>query len=336
MRNSLLLAGVASLALSASALADGHGEYLPAVVFDLGGINDKSFNEAVFNGVEQFKADTGVDYLQFEVTTESQREELIRTAAELGANPVLGIGFAQADAIAAVAADFPDTQFGAIDVGWLDLPNVANFIFKEHEGSFLVGMMAAMASETGTVSFVGGMDIPLISAFECGYEQGANYVNGDINVIANMTGTDGSAWANPTRGFELATGQFDQGSDVVYAAAGFTGTGVLKAASEQGKLSIGVDSNQNHLYPGQVLTSMLKRVDVAAYNFFKDRMDAEGVEYSLNVLGLAEGGVGYALDENNASLVSADMMAAVEAAQAAIIAGDIVVHDYRETGSCDY
>ena len=332
MRSSSLLAGVACLALSASASA----EYLPAVVFDLGGINDKSFNEAVYNGVEQFKADTGVDYIQFEVTQESQREELIRTAAELGANPVLSIGFAQADALAAVAADFPDTQFGAIDVGWLELPNVANFIFKEHEGSFLVGMMAAMATETQTVSFVGGMDIPLISAFECGYEQGAKYVNPDISVIANMTGTDGTAWANPTRGYELATGQFEQGSDVVYAAAGFTGTGVLKAASEQNKLSIGVDSNQNHLYPGQVLTSMLKRVDVAAYNFFADNQEGGAPEYSLNVLGLAEGGVGYAVDESNADLVSAEMQAAVEAAEAAIIAGNILVHDYRETGSCDY
>ena len=332
MRTNLLLGSVAALGIAAQASA----EFLPAVVFDLGGINDKSFNEAVYNGLEQFKADKGIDYIQFEVTTESQREELIRTAAELGANPILGIGFAQADAIAAVAADYPDVQFGAIDVGWLELPNVANFVFKEHEGSFLVGMMAAMASETNTVSFVGGMDIPLISAFECGYEQGAKYVNGDVTVIANMTGTDGSAWANPTRGYELATGQFEQGSDVVYAAAGFTGTGVLKAASEQGKLSIGVDSNQNHLYPGQVLTSMLKRVDVAAYNFFAENMDGGAPEYALNVLGLAEDGVGYAIDEFNAELVTEEMLAAVMAAEAAIIAGDLAVHDYRETGSCDY
>ncbi|MGB0785562.1 MAG: BMP family lipoprotein [Alphaproteobacteria bacterium] len=332
MRSSILFAGVASLALTASANA----EYLPAVIFDLGGINDKSFNESVYNGLEQWKADTGSDYIMFEVTDPSQREELMRTAAELGADAILSIGFAQADALTAVATDFPDIQFGAIDVGWVALPNVNGIVFKEHEGSFLVGMMAAMASESGVVSFVGGQDGALISAFECGYEQGAKYVNPDITVLANMIGNDGSAWANPTRAYELTVGHNEQGSDVAYAAAGFSGTGLMKAAADLDILSIGVDANQNYLYPGKVLTSMVKRVDVAAYNFFNDNMDGGAPAGGVDVLGLAEEGVGFALDDYNASLVSADMLAAVEAAQAAIIAGDLSVHDYRSNGSCDY
>ncbi|MGB0718798.1 MAG: BMP family lipoprotein, partial [Alphaproteobacteria bacterium] len=213
---------------------------------------------------------------------------------------------------------------------------VNGIVFKEHEGSFLVGMMAAMASESGVVSFVGGQDGALISAFECGYEQGAKYVNPDITVLANMIGNDGSAWANPTRAYELTVGHNEQGSDVAYAAAGFSGTGLMKAAADLDILSIGVDANQNYLYPGKVLTSMVKRVDVAAYNFFNDNMDGGAPAGGVDVLGLAEEGVGFALDDYNASLVSADMLAAVEAAQAAIIAGDLSVHDYRSNGSCDY
>ena len=208
-------------------------------------------------------------------------------------------------------------------------------MFKEHEGSFLVGMLAAMASETNAVGFVGGMDIPLIRRFACGYEQGAKYVNKDAQVIQNMTGTTPAAWNNPGRGAELAKSQFDRGADVVYAAAGGTGIGVLQAAADNGKLAIGVDSNQNHLHPGTMLTSMVKRVDVAAYNTFKSGQDGSW-KGGFSVLGLAEGGVGWALDEHNKDLISAEMKAAVEKAQADIIAGTIKVHDYMADNSCTY
>ena len=317
------------LLLSASWVS--YGAAQPAVVFDMGGKFDGSFNEGVFNGVERYREESGVQYLEFEVTQENQREEALRIMAESGANPILGIGFAQADAVTAVAQDHPDLVFGIVDAV-VDLPNVRSFIFKEQEGSFLVGLLAGMKSETNTISFVGGMDIPLIRKFECGYRQGAAYANPEIAVIANYTGNDASAWSNPTRGYELAVGQFEQGSDIVFAAAGSTGFGVLQAADDQGLLSIGVDSNQNHLHPGSVLTSMLKRVDVAAYSFFT--AGVEGFEASAIPLGLAEDGVGYALDEHNAELISAEMIAAAEAAREAIVAGDIQVHDYTSDNSC--
>ena len=308
-------------------------EISPAVVFDMGGKFDKSFNQGVYDGVERFKADTGIEYREFEVTNETQREQALRRMAQRGANPVLGIGFAQAGPLETVAKEFPDTKFTIID-GVVDLPNVQSVVFKEHEGSFLVGVLAAMASKDNAVGFVGGMDIPLIRRFACGFVQGAKHANPTITVIENMTGTTPSAWNDPGRGSELAKGQFDRGVDVIYAAAGGTGVGVYQAAKDGGKMAIGVDSNQNYLHPGTMLTSMLKRVDVAAYNAF-DSAKKGTWQPGINVLGLAEGGVGWALDEHNASMISAEMKAAVEIASAGIVSGDIEVHDYMSNNNCD-
>jgi basic membrane protein A len=209
-------------------------------------------------------------------------------------------------------------------------PNVESIVFKEQEGSFLVGMMAAMASKTGKVGFIGGMDIPLIRRFQCGYEQGAKYANPKAEVTSNMTGTTPSAWNDPTRGAELAKAQFAKGVDVVFAAAGGTGIGVYQAAKDGGKYAIGVDSNQNHLQPGTMLTSMVKRVDVAVYNA------AKKTNPGVTVLGLKEGGVDYALDKNNEKLVSAEMKKKVDAAKADIIAGKIKVADYMADNACKY
>jgi len=206
-------------------------------------------------------------------------------------------------------------------------------VFKEHEGSFLVGVLAALASKSGKVGFVGGMDIPLIRRFQCGYEQGVKYANPSAEVIANMTGTTPAAWNDPGRGAELAKGQFDRGVDVVYAAAGNTGTGVLQAAKDRGKLAIGVDSNQNYLHPGTMLTSMLKRVDVAAYNSF-NAMQGGTWKGDVSVLGLKEGGVDWALDQYNEKLVTPAMKAKVEAAKADIISGKITVVDYMANNAC--
>jgi len=327
--------GAALLLVAGSLHADGHSEDIsPAVVFDMGGKFDKSFNQGVYDGVERFKEETGTEYREFEVTNETQREQAIRRMAQRGADPILGIGFAQAGPIEAVAKEFPDTRFTIID-GVVDLPNVQSVVFKEHEGSFLVGVMAAMASQSDMVGFVGGMDIPLIRRFACGFEQGAKHADASVDVIQNMTGTTPSAWNDPGRGSELAKGQFDRGVDVIYAAAGGTGVGVYQAAADGGKFAIGVDSNQNYLQPGTMLTSMLKRVDVAAYDAFKSAMDGTW-EPGMRVLGLAEEGVGFAMDENNESLVDADMLAAVDEARAAIVAGDIMVHDYMSDNSCSY
>jgi len=301
----------------------------PAIVYDMGGKFDKSFNEAAYVGMENWKKETGKQYLEFEIANESQREQAIRRMAEKGASPIIGVGFSQASAIEKVAKEFPKLNFVIVDMV-VGLPNVQSVVFKEQEGSFLVGAMAAMVSKTGKVGFVGGMDIPLIRRFQCGYEQGAKFANAKAEVFANMTGTTGAAWNDPTRGGELAKAQFAKGADVVFAAAGGTGVGVYQAAKDGGKLAIGVDSNQNHLQPGTMLTSMLKRVDVAVYNVSKSF--APGV----TVLGLKEGGVDYAMDANNAKLVTADMKKRVDAAKADIISGKIKVTDYMADNACKY
>ena len=321
------LGATAAIAFSAGAAAAD-----PALIFDLGGKFDKSFNEAAFNGAQRWATETGGTFKEIEMQSEAQREQALRRLAEAGANPVVMTGFAFADVLNTVAPDFPDTKFAIIDVDWLDLPNVQQVAFSEHEGSYLVGMMAAMASKSGTVGFVGGMDVPLIRKFACGYVQGVKAVKADAVVVQNMTGTTPAAWNDPVKGAELAKAQKAQGADVIYAAAGGTGIGVLQAAADEGILSIGVDSNQNHLHPGKVLTSMLKRVDNAVYDAFKAGTELE--TGTVRVMDLASEGVGYALDENNAPLVSDEMKAAVDAAAEKIKSGEIKVHDFMSDNAC--
>ena len=302
------------------------------MIYDLGGKNDKSFNESAYTGAERFKSETGIAYKDFEIQNDAQREQSARRFARDGHNPIVVIGFSWAAALEKVAAEFPDTQFGIVDMV-VDKPNVRSILFTEHEGSYLVGVMAAKASKTGKVGFIGGMDIPLIRKFACGYVQGVKSVNANAEVFQNMTGTTGAAWNDPVKGAELAKSQFDRGADVVYHAAGGTGIGVLQAAADAGKLGIGVDSNQNGMHPGKVLTSMLKRVDNAVYNAF---MDVKNDSWStgFNVLDLKAGGVGYAMDDNNKSLVDADMKSAVEAASNDITSGKVKVHDYMSDSAC--
>jgi basic membrane protein A len=304
----------------------------PAVVYDLGGKFDKSFNEAAYNGAERFKKETGTEFRDFEIQNDSQREQALRNFARRGHNPIVAVGFSMEAALKEVAAEYPDTQFAIIDMV-VDMPNVRSVVFKEEEGSYLVGILAAMASKTGKIGFVGGMDIPLIRKFACGYVQGAKAAKPDIEIFQNMTGDTGAAWNDPVRGGELARSQFEQGADVVYHAAGGTGIGVLQAAADAGKLGIGVDSNQNYLHPGSVLTSMLKRVDNAVYDAFTDVKNGEW-SAGVQVLGLAEEGVGWALDENNQSLITDEMKKAVEDAQAKIVAGEVKVHDYMSDSTC--
>ena len=321
------------LAATAMCLPAIAADIKPALLYDLGGKFDKSFNEAAFNGAEKFKAETGIEYVEFEVSNASQREQALRRFAEDGRNPIVMAGFSWAAALEKVAKDFPDTNFAIIDMV-VDKPNVRSIVFKEQEGSYIVGLLAGMASQTKKVGFVGGMDIPLIRRFGCGYVGGAK-AGGATEVIQNMTGDTPAAWNDPTKGGEIAKTQIAQGADVIYAAAGGTGVGVLQAAADAGKLGIGVDSNQNGLQPGHVLTSMVKRVDVAVYNAF---MDAKNDKFSggVNNLGLKEGGVDYALDENNKDLITPEMKAAAEKAKADIIAGTITVHDYKSDDTCPY
>jgi len=328
---SVILGAAAAVLLAGTALAQ---EIQPAVVYDLGGKYDKSFNEAAFIGAEKFKADTGIDYRDFEIQNDSQREQALRNFARRGANPVIAIGFLHANALEKVAAEFPDTKFAIVDMV-VDLPNVRSILFKEHEGSYIVGKLAAMASESGKVGFVGGMDIQLIRKFACGYKQGVKETNADTEIFENMTGSTGAAFNDPAKGGELAKSQIDRGADVIYHAAGATGLGVLQAAADAGKLGIGVDSNQNALHPGKVLTSMLKRVDIAVEKAFTDAKDGNWSS-GIYSLGLAEGGVDWALDEHNQALITDDMKAAVDQAKADIISGKIAVHDYMATESCPF
>jgi len=319
------LGAAATLALTAGAAAAE-----PALIFDLGGKFDKSFNEAAYNGAKRWAEETGGTYKELEMQSEAQREQALRRLAETGANPVVMTGFAFGDVLNEVAPDYPDTTFAIIDMV-VDQPNVRSVVFTEEQGSYLVGMMAAMASESDTVGFIGGMDIPLIRKFACGYVQGVKAVNPDATVIQNMTGTTPAAWNDPVKGAELAKAQIAQGADVIYAAAGGTGVGVLQAAADADILSIGVDSNQNYLHPGKVLTSMLKRVDNAVYEAFSQ---GEDLETGIVVMDLAAKGVGYAMDENNAELVSDEMQAMVDEAAAKIAAGEITVHDYMSDNTC--
>jgi basic membrane protein A len=323
---------LAATAISFPAMAQ--DEIQPGLLFDLGGKFDKSFNEASYTGAEQFKSETGIEYVEFEISNDAQREQALLRFAEDGRNPIVMAGFSWASALETVAPQFPDTQFAIIDMV-VEQPNVRSVVFKEQEGSYLVGMLAALKSETGTVGFVGGMEIPLIGKFECGYVQGAKAANPDANVIRNYTGDTPAAWNDPTRGAEITRSQIEQGADVVYHAAGGTGVGVLQAAADAGKYGIGVDANQNYMHPGNVLTSMLKRVDVAVYEAFMDAHNGE-FETGIRNLGLAEDGVGYALDEFNEELITEEMRAAVEEAKAQIIAGTVEVHDFSSDNTCPF
>jgi basic membrane protein A and related proteins len=318
-----LLAGVALTALAGgAALAE------PALIFDLGGKFDKSFNEAAFMGAQRWAEETGGTYKELEMQSEAQREQALRRLAETGANPIVMTGFAFGDVLNQVAPDYPDTQFAIIDMV-VEQPNVQSIVFTEEQGSYLAGIMAAQASQSGTVGFIGGMDIPLIHKFECGFAQGFKAAKPDGTVLINYTGTTPAAWNDPVKGGELARAQISQGADVIYAAAGGTGIGVLQTAADEGILSIGVDSNQNHLHPGKVLTSMVKRVDNAVYDAFKT-----GVEPGVKVLDLQAEGVDVAIDDNNQSLVTPEMQAAVDDARAKIASGEIAVHDYMTDNTC--
>jgi len=320
--------GVAlSAILTGAALAD------PAVIYDLGGKFDKSFNEAAFNGAEAWKAASGGTYIDLELQNDAQREQALRRFAGQGANPIVMAGFSWTAALTAVAPEFPDTNFVVIDTV-VDAPNVQSILFDEHTGSFLVGALAAMKSETGTVGFVGGMDVPIIHKFYCGYAQGAKAVNPDITLIENYTGTTPAAWNDPVTAGELAKAGVDAGADVIFAAAGGSGLGVLQAMKDAGKFSIGVDSNQNYLQPGSVLTSMLKRVDVAVQTALTEAGDDATFKPGLTILGLGNDGVGYAVDDNNKDLISAEDIAALDDLKAKIISGEITVHDYTTDSTC--
>ncbi|HET8728991.1 MAG TPA: BMP family ABC transporter substrate-binding protein, partial [Alphaproteobacteria bacterium] len=285
---------------------------------------------AAYNGAERWAKETGGTYHDLELQAEAQREQAVRRFAQAGYSPIVVTGFSYADTLNKVAPDFPDIHFVQIDAV-VDQPNVESVVYKSNDASYLAGVLAAKTSDTGKVGFVGGMDIPLIHAFFCGYKEGFMATDPNGTVFENYTGTTADAWNDPVGAGELAKADFDRGADIVYAAAGASGLGVIQAAKDAGKLSIGVDSNQNYIAPGSVLTSVLKRVDNTVYDAFKNDADFKG---GVKDLGLAEDGVGLAMDENNKSLITDDAMAAVDAAKQGIIDGTIQVHDYTTDSQC--
>jgi basic membrane protein A and related proteins len=330
MKKALLLTAAAAVALiGLPALAK---DFKPAVVYDLGTKMDKSFNEGVHNGAEAFAKKSGKTYSEFEPKNEAQIEQGLRNFARKGFSPIIAVGFNQAKALEKIAGEFKDAEFVIID-SVVDLPNVKSVLFKEAEGSYLAGALAAMKTGTGKLGFIGGMDIPLIRKFSCGYKQGAKAVKANAEVFENMVGTTGAAWNDPVKGGELAKSQIERGADIIFTAAGASGLGALQTAADAGKMGIGVDSNQNHLHPGKMLTSMVKRVDHAAENAFTEALEGK-FKAGLNVLGLAEDGVGLAFDANNAPLVTPEMKAKIDEMAKGIVSGSIKVHDYMSDNAC--
>lgn len=323
-----LLVTVAFAATIANASA---ADFNPAVFYGTSGKFDKSFNEMAYTGAEKFKADTGSSYRDFEAQADSQAEQGIRNFASRGFSPVIVTNFAYKDQLAKVAKEFPDVDFVMLD-DVVDLPNVRSVTFKEEQGSYVVGLIAALTSKSKAVGFIGGMDIPIIRKFGCGFAQGAS-AGGATNIIRNMTGTTGSAFNDPVKGGEIAASQMGQGADVIFAAAGGTGIGVLQKVADAGKLSVGVDSNQNYMHPGSVLTSMVKRVDVAVYNALMDAKDGKFTG-GVQSLGLAENGVDWSLDEHNRKLITPEVEAAAKKAKDDIAAGTLKVHDYMSDDKC--
>jgi basic membrane protein A len=321
---------IAALCVAGSAAAAANPKL--AVVYDAGGKFDKSFNQSAFEGAERFKKETRISYMEVQASSDTQAEQVLRGLARKKMDLIAAIGFSQTQAVQKVAQEFPNVHFVLID-SIAKGNNINSVMFKEEEGSYLVGLAAAMASKSKKIGFVGGMDIPLIRAFACGYAQGAKATNPKIEIMQNMVGTTSAAWNDPAKGGELARAQFDRGVDVVFAVAGGSGMGTLQMAKEKGKLAIGVDSNQNYMHPGTMLTSMVKRVDGAIYDSFMQMKNGSwkpGVTYR----GLKEGGVDWVVDKDNRKVVSSEMEKRVNQARADIINGKIKVVDYRANSSC--
>ena len=316
----LLMAGLVNAAHPAWA------ELKVGLVLDRGGKDDKSFNSSAYEGATRAKNKLGVFLKYVEAADDNAFEPMLRAFALREFDLIIGIGFAQKEAIQKVATQFPHRHFAIVDAQ-IDAPNVRSLMFQEHEGAYVVGAIAAMTSKTGKIGFVGGMDIPLIRRFELGYEAGAKMINPQVAVLANYVGMTSAAWNNPPKGKELAVSQYEAGADIIFAAAGASGLGVFDAAEDKKKFVIGVDANQDWVKPGQVLTSMLKRVDEAVLATISEAKSGKftgGVRH----FGLADHGIDYSFDQYNRKLLTSSIRQRADALKAEIIAGKITVPDY--------
>ena len=290
------------------------------IVLSIGGLGDKSFNDSAYRGLEQAKKDLGIEFKYVEPASPAEDEQFLREFAEAGYDLVVATGFLMKDATEKMAKEFPDVKFAIIDEV-IELPNVSSLVFSEDEGSFLVGALAAMMSETNTVGFVGGMEVPLIKKFQRGYEMGAKYVNPDIKVLGLFT-SGPNPFNDPVRGKENALSLIKQGADVVYHAAGGTGVGVIDAAKDSGVFAIGVDSNQDNVAPGTVLTSMVKNVDIAVYDTVKQILDND-FRAGVNRFGVAENGVGTTDFANTKDVIGKEKLNKLSEIKEKIINGEI-------------
>ena len=301
-------------------------EFKVGLVLDRGGKDDKSFNSSAYQGAIRAKEKLGVFVKYVEAADDNAFEPMLRAFAQRDFDLIIGIGFAQKEAIKKVAAQFPKKHFAIIDAQ-VDEPNVRSLMFEEHEGAFLVGAIAAMTSKTGKIGFVGGMDIPLIRRFHMAYEAGAKKINPQITILANYVGITSEAWNNPPKGKELAVAQYDSGADIVFAAAGASGLGVFDAAEEKRKFAIGVDANQDWTKPGLILTSMLKRVDQAVYTTIEESKSG-AFSGGVKRFGLANKGIDYSVDQYNEKILTEAVRKRADELKADIIAGKIDVPDY--------
>jgi basic membrane protein A len=303
------------------------GAPIIGLVFDVGGRGDKSFNDQAYAGLERARKELGITFHTLETGEGADREAAMRQLAAGDAQLIFGVGFLFTDDIRKLAREFPDKKFACIDYtvtpGDTLPPNLVALKFKEEEGSFLVGSLAGLLSKTGKVGFVGGMEIPLIKKFEAGYLAGVHAVRPKTQVIIKYAGTTGTAFKDPTKGKELALAEYNQGADIIYHASGSTGLGVFEAAREKGKLAIGVDSDQHDEAPDNVLTSMVKRVDVAVFETIKALGEGRWAG-GIQVFGLAEQGVAWVYDDRNQALIPDPVRATVDSLKAEIIAGRIV------------
>ena len=322
----MAFAAALSVACFALVLRSAQAEFKVGLVLDRGGKDDKSFNSSAYAGASEAKKKLGIALKFVEVADDNAYESQLRAFAERNYDLIIGIGFAQKEAVKKVAAQFPQSHFAIVDAQ-VDEPNVRSLLFEEHEGAYLVGAIAAMTSKTGKIGFVGGMDIPLIRRFEMGYEAGAKKINPQITVMANYVGVTSEAWNNPPKGKELGLAQYDAGADIIFAAAGASGLGVFDAAEERKLYAIGVDANQDWTKPGLILTSMLKRVDEAVYSTIED---AQAGKFAGGVkrFGLANKGVDYSVDKYNARILTEPVRKRADELKQEIMAGKIVVPDF--------
>jgi basic membrane protein A len=300
------------------------------LVFDVGGRGDKSFNDAAYRGLDKAKKELGVDFEYIEPGPGGDREAALRQfATRQDISIIFGIGFIFTDEITKMAQEFPEKKFACVDYT-VDpsktLPsNLIALEFKEEEGSFLVGVIAALVTKTNTVGFVGGMESPLIKKFQVAYEAGAKYANPNCKVLVGYAGVTGDAFKNPGKGKELALAQYSQGADIIFHASGVTGLGVFEAARETKKFAIGVDSDQNDEAPGFILTSMIKSVDVSVFECIKEVKDGTFKGGRVETFGLKSNGVDYVYNDKNKTLIPDAVRKKAEEVRNDIISGKITV-----------